>query len=132
MPASLRIYETVIYASDVGATAAFYRDVLELKPIGTPPGFMAGFRLGDESVLLIFDPARSAVAGRDVPAHGTRGAGHLAFAVAPGSLEEWRTRLRVHSVEIEREVEWPRGGRSLYFRDPADTSVELVEGEIWR
>jgi catechol 2,3-dioxygenase-like lactoylglutathione lyase family enzyme len=34
-------------------------------------------------------------------------------------------------VEIEREITWPLGGRSVYFRDPAGNSVEFVEGEIW-
>jgi catechol 2,3-dioxygenase-like lactoylglutathione lyase family enzyme len=29
------------------------------------------------------------------------------------------------------EVEWPRGGRSLYFRDPAGNSVELVTPGPW-
>lgn len=82
-------------------------------------------------MLLIFDPARTALPGRGVPAHGARGAGHVAFAVERGSLEEWRTHLRIRSVEIEQEIEWPRGGRSLYVRDPADNSVELVDGEVW-
>ena len=32
---------------------------------------------------------------------------------------------------IEKEVEWPKGGRSLYFRDPAGNSVELVTPGVW-
>ena len=31
----------------------------------------------------------------------------------------------------EREISWPLGGRSVYFRDPAGNSVEYVEGQIW-
>jgi hypothetical protein len=34
--------------------------------------------------------------------------------------------LHRHGVSIEKEVEWPRGGKSLYYRDPAGNSVELV------
>ncbi len=36
-----------------------------------------------------------------------------------------------HGVEIEKEVEWPKGGTSLYFRDPAGSSVELVTRGLW-
>jgi len=126
----LRVYETVLYAPDAADAAAFYRDVLQLKPIAPPDDFSAGFRLGD-GVLLIFEPARTSLPGRYVPSHGTTGEGHVAFKVEPGSLERWAGDLKIRSVEIEREVEWPRGGRSLYFRDPAGNSVELVDGEIW-
>ena len=35
------------------------------------------------------------------------------------------------SVEIEAEFEWPQGGRSIYFRDPAGNSVEFAEPRIW-
>ena len=42
-----------------------------------------------------------------------------------------RSRLQDHGIEIEKEVKWPRGGRSLYFRDPAGNSVELVTPGCW-
>ena len=28
-------------------------------------------------------------------------------------------------------IHWPRGGASLYLRDPAGNSVELAPGKIW-
>ena len=34
-------------------------------------------------------------------------------------------------VAIEAEVEWPSGGRSLYFRDPAGNVVELAPPTLW-
>ncbi|WP_227254645.1 VOC family protein [Frigoriglobus tundricola] len=34
-------------------------------------------------------------------------------------------------IAIEKEVTWPRGGRSLYIRDPASNSVELVTPGAW-
>lgn len=127
----LRVYETVVYASDVDRTTAFYRDVLRLRQIDGPDQYSAALRLGDDSVLLIFDPTRSATAGRPVPAHGAVGAGHIAFAVGPGALSAWRRRLSELGVELEQEQAWGDDGESLYFRDPAGNSVELVEGEIW-
>ncbi|MDQ3546548.1 MAG: glyoxalase/bleomycin resistance/extradiol dioxygenase family protein, partial [Verrucomicrobiota bacterium] len=44
----------------------------------------------------------------------------------------WRERLQEAGVAIESEVEWPEGGRSLYFRDPAGNSVELAPPTLWR
>jgi catechol 2,3-dioxygenase-like lactoylglutathione lyase family enzyme len=130
-PLGLRVYETVVYASDVDRTTAFYRDVLQLRQIDGPDEHSAALRLADNSVLLIFDPARASLAGRAVPAHGAVGAGHVAFAVDPGVLSHWRRRLTELGVELEQEQRWGERGESLYFRDPAGNSVELVAGEIW-
>jgi catechol 2,3-dioxygenase-like lactoylglutathione lyase family enzyme len=130
-PLGLRVYETVVYASDVDRTTAFYRDVLHLRQIDGPDQYSAALRLGDDSVLLIFDPTRASTPGRLVPAHGAVGAGHIAFAVGPGALSAWRRRLSELGVELEQEQTWGDDGASLYFRDPAGNSVELVEGEIW-
>jgi hypothetical protein len=35
------------------------------------------------------------------------------------------------AIAIEKEVEWPRRGVSLYFRDPAGNLVELVTPGFW-
>lgn len=128
---SLRLYEAALYTDDVAAAARFYEDVLGLRAIDPPDGHSAAFRLDGGGLLLLFDPGRTSAPGRFVPPHGATGDGHVAFAVAPGGLEEARTRLEAAGVGIEREIDWPRGGRSVYFRDPAGNSVELVEGEIW-
>jgi catechol 2,3-dioxygenase-like lactoylglutathione lyase family enzyme len=82
-------------------------------------------------MLLIFDPERSTTPGRQIPSHGTTGPGHVAFSVGLGGLEAFAAELRRREVAIESEVEWPEGGRSLYIRDPAGNSVELIEGEAW-
>jgi len=59
------------------------------------------------------------------------GPGHVAFAMGAGRLEASPVELRRRGVEIEREITWDEGGRSLYVRDPAGNSVELIEGEAW-
>jgi catechol 2,3-dioxygenase-like lactoylglutathione lyase family enzyme len=118
-----------LYADDVPALAAFYAGVVGLTQIDPPDEHSAAFRLEDGNVLLVFDPGRTSTPGRFVPAHGTTGKGHVAFRV--DDLGEFAQRLRAHEVEIEREITWPLGGRSVYFRDPAGNSVEYVEGEIW-
>ena len=120
------VYETVVYAPDLEAAAAFYRDVLGLRQVDE-----TAFRLDDDAILLLFDPAQSSQPGRLVPSHGPSGGSvHVAFSVV--SLDRWRERLAAAGVEIEHEHEWARGGaRSLYVRDPAGNSVELVEGDLW-
>ena len=90
------------------------------------------FRLDDGAMLLLFDATRSSQPGRPVPSHGpAEGVVHVAFSVGAGELDAWRERLREHGVELEQEVDWPRGARSIYVRDPAGNSVELVAGDLW-
>jgi catechol 2,3-dioxygenase-like lactoylglutathione lyase family enzyme len=125
-----RVYETVLYADDVAATARFYASVLGLRLVAGPDELMAALRLEDAGVLLIFDPTRASRPGRPVP-HGATGAGHVAFSVADGELDAAAAELRTRGIELEREAEWAQGGRSVYFRDSAGNSVELVEGEVW-
>lgn len=125
------IYETVLYGSDVAALVSFYEDVVGLRAIDPPDRTSAAFRLGDGGLLLIFDPQLSSATGRFVPSHGATGAGHVAFRVGEGELDPCSERLRSAGIEIEREITWPLGGRSVYVRDPAGNSIEFVEGEIW-
>lgn len=113
--------------TDLEAARAFYRDALGLREVEE-----GVFRLDDDGVLLLFDPERSSQPGRVVPSHGPTGAVHVAFSVGEGELDAWRERQAGHGIELEQEHEWQRGGaRSLYVRDPAGNSVELVEGDLW-
>lgn len=123
------ILETSLYVEDLDRAEAFYRDVLGLTQIGRERGRHAFFRVGN-GVLLVFNPEETDK-GHHLPAHGSRGQGHVAFAITAESLGEWRQRLERSGVAVEKEVEWPRGGRSLYFRDPAGNSVELVTPGCW-
>lgn len=126
-----RVYETVLYATDLRTCAGFYADVLGLAEIGGLAALGAAFRLDDGGMLLLFDPEAAGAPGRPIPAHGTTGPGHVALGVGPGALDAWAEELRGVGVAVEREVSWPAGGRSLYVRDPAGNSVELTEGEAW-
>jgi catechol 2,3-dioxygenase-like lactoylglutathione lyase family enzyme len=124
-----RVYETVVYANDLARTAGFYEQVLGLRKVSDIGELGVAFRLPDGGLLLLFDPELASQPGRPIPAHGAAGAGHLAFSV--DDLQAWRDALDDAGVAVECETDWPRGGSSLYFRDPAGNSVELVAGEIW-
>ena len=125
------VYETVVYGNDLQAMAGFYADVLGLRLVAGPGELAAAFRLPSGAMFLVFDPSASGAPGRDVPSHGATGSGHVAFAVGQGQLEGWRALLDELGIEIEREVTWDQGGRSLYVRDPAGNSVELTEDDLW-
>jgi len=126
----LGVYETVLYAPDPRAAAAFYRDTLGLRQVEVPDDLSAVFRLPAGQMLLIFNPLKSSQPGRPVPSHGSAGPGHIAFGIEAGTYEDALDALRGKGIQIEREVDWGRG-RSVYLRDPAGNSVELVDGDIW-
>jgi catechol 2,3-dioxygenase-like lactoylglutathione lyase family enzyme len=124
-----RVLETILYVDDLNAAERFYGDVLGLELDSRKDGLFVFFKCG-AGMLLLFEP-QAASTGRNVPAHGADGPGHACFAVAEADLEGWKRRLEAAGVAIEQEVAWPRGGRSFYFRDPADNSLELATPKIW-
>src|SRR5512135_3911529 len=130
MPAIHSIVETSAYVDDLDRAERFYRDVLGLAPIGQEAGRHVFFRVGEGDVLLLF-LADATIRGDHLPAHGARGPGHFALGIDAEALEAWRRRLQNHGVAIEHEATWPRGGCSLYFRDPAGNSVELITPGLW-
>jgi catechol 2,3-dioxygenase-like lactoylglutathione lyase family enzyme len=126
-----QLSEAALYANDLAAVLHFYQGVLGLELISSMEGRGLSFRCG-ETVLLVFDPNRTRVPDAGVPTHGASGEGHIAFVVTESELEDWRSRLTARGVAIEAEVEWPSGGRSIYFRDPAGNSVEFAPPALWR
>lgn len=124
------VVETAIYVDDLDAAERFYGGVLGLSVIRKTAGRHVFFRVGDANVLLAFLP-KVTLEGDRLPAHGTTGPGHFALGVAPEAFDEWRQHLLDHGVAIEQDVDWPPGGNSMYFRDPAGNSVELVTPGVW-
>ena len=124
------VVETAIYVDDLQATQAFYGTILGLPVMSKEPGRHVFFQVGEANVLLAF-LAEATLKGDPLPPHGASGPGHFALGIEAEAFDAWRKLLQGHGVTIEKEVEWPRGGRSLYFRDPAGNSVELVTPEVW-
>jgi catechol 2,3-dioxygenase-like lactoylglutathione lyase family enzyme len=129
------ILETVLYAKDLEAVEAFYRDVLGFVAFAKAEGRHLFFRCGNQ-VLLIFDPEATRVPPPAdallVPPHGTEGPGHLCFRASADEIEAWRKQLAAKGIAIEADFEWPGGGRSIYFRDPAGNCLEFAEPRIWK
>jgi catechol 2,3-dioxygenase-like lactoylglutathione lyase family enzyme len=124
------VVETAVYAADLAAAERFYAGVLGLPVVGHEPGRHVFFRVGAGGVLLVFDPAAT-LRGGVLPPHGATGPGHFALGVRADTLGDWRRHLAASGIEVEKEYTWPRGGHSVYFRDPAGNSVELVTPGVW-
>lgn len=129
------ILETVLYARDLGAIEDFYRHALGLEPFAKAEGRHVFYIVG-EQMLLIFNPVATTKppppeAKLPVPPHGADGEGHVCFRASANEIVAWRARLEERGVAIEADFEWPDGGRSIYFRDPAGNCLEFAEPRIW-
>lgn len=131
---SLSVLETVLYAHDLEAAEDFYGRVLGLKTVAALAGRHVFYRCGNQ-MLLIFNPSATrqppAAGALPVPPHGMEGQGHVCFRASAEEISAWRAKLENRGIEIEADFEWPRGGRSIYFRDPAGNCVEFAEPRIW-
>jgi catechol 2,3-dioxygenase-like lactoylglutathione lyase family enzyme len=128
------ILETALYARDLDAAESFYGGILGLEKIARVADRHVFFRCGD-GILLVFNPEETAKpASPDrlpVPAHGTHGPGHACFRVDGADMDGVRAQLEEAGVAIEADFNWPNGARSIYFRDPAGSSLECAEPKLW-
>jgi catechol 2,3-dioxygenase-like lactoylglutathione lyase family enzyme len=126
----LGVLETTLYVDDLDRAEAFYTRVLGLELDSKETGRHLFFRCG-QAMLLVFDPATTASSTGPVPRHGATGPGHVALAAGADDLSAWVEHVESCGVEIEARIDWPGGGRSIYFRDPAGNSLELTTAAIW-
>jgi len=129
------ILESALYVDDLDKAEAFYGGIVGLERTAKAPGRHVFFRCGD-GVLLLFDAKETAKppapgARLPVPPHGATGAGHLCFRGTGEEIARFKAHLEESGVAIEADFEWPSGGRSIYFRDPAGNSLEIAEPRIW-
>lgn len=134
-PALEGIVETILYTTDLPRAIAFYRDALGLEPMTGDTTRFQSFRAGPNQVLLLFKQGATLeptpVPGGIIPPHDGSGPHHIGFAVSAGNFERWREHLAARDIPIESETHWPRGGRSLYLRDPDGHLLELITPGIW-
>jgi catechol 2,3-dioxygenase-like lactoylglutathione lyase family enzyme len=137
MTSVTRLLETALYVDDVDRSCEFYERVLRLGPlVGEVQN--AQFRplhVPGGQVLLLFRKGSTTetavLPGGTIPSHDGNGSLHVAFAISASELDGWRERLQSHGIPIEGEVKWPRGGTSLYFRDPDGHLVEVATPGLW-
>ena len=134
MPKLDRVLETALYVDDLERAAQFYERVLGLPALSKDSRFRA-YDVGGTSVLLLFQRGATLetmrLPGGTIPPHDGHGPLHVAFAIAANELPAWTERLAANKVAIEGETNWPRGGRSIYFRDPDGHLLELATSGLW-
>lgn len=129
------VLETSLYVDDLPRAARFYEEALGFAPIFMDSRLHA-YDCGRRSVLLLFARGTTSAAaplpGGVIPPHEGAGRLHLAFAVASEDMPAWEERLLRLGVAVEARMTWPRGGKSLYFRDPEGNLVELATPGLWK
>ena len=135
MPRLARVLETCLHVDDLERASGFYEEVMDLPRIAGDESRFRAYDVGGQSVLLLFRRGATSepveLPGGTVPPHGGSGPLHFAFAVDAGELPAWERRLKDKGVAVESRVDWPLGGRSIYFRDPDGHAVELATPGVW-
>lgn len=134
VPRLSHILETALYVADLDISGAFYQRILGGEPF-LRDARMCALGLAGGGVLLLFVRGGSAepstTPAGTIPAHDGHGTLHVAFAIPKGELAAWEAHLAAQDVPIESRITWPRGGTSLYFRDPDGHSVEVATPGLW-
>jgi len=124
----IRFDHCVIHVSDRRRSNAFYREVLGAELVGDPDG-VAMYRFGEQQ-LNVHGPGLEPDPVARLPVQP--GGSDLCF-VWPGPIEDAIDHLRAHSVVVELGPVRRQGaggeGRSVYFRDPDGSLLELISYE---
>ncbi len=134
-PRISQILETSLYVNDLARSQSFYERICGFATIFHDDR-MCAMEIPGEQIMLLFrhgmtDQPAPGPAGGVIPPHHGRGALHLAFAIPFGELAAWEHHLQQQDVTVESKIVWPRGGTSLYFRDPDGHSLEVATPGLW-
>src|SRR6266853_897707 len=128
------VIETCLYSDDLPRSVRFFQEQLGLRLLGSGERLCV-FSVADKQVLLIFRSGGTMepipTPGGMIPPHEATGQLHLAFAVSKDELNAWEKHLIARGIAIESKGSWPKGGQSIYFRDPDNHLVELATPGIW-
>jgi catechol 2,3-dioxygenase-like lactoylglutathione lyase family enzyme len=133
-PRISHVLETSLYVDDLHRSRAFYEAIFGFVAVFADER-MCAMEVPGEQILLLFrygvTDQPSPGPGGTIPGHHGSGALHLAFAIPFGELAAWQAHLSCHDIALESRITWPRGGTSLYFRDPDGHSLEVATPGLW-
>jgi catechol 2,3-dioxygenase-like lactoylglutathione lyase family enzyme len=128
------VLETALYVADLPRSRDFYTGLMGF-PVYLEDDRMVALGMPARGVLLLFARGLSADGSATpnglIPGHDGRGTLHLAFAITADSLQLWEAHLAAHGIAVESRITWPRGGTSVYFRDPDGHAVEIATPGLW-
>jgi catechol 2,3-dioxygenase-like lactoylglutathione lyase family enzyme len=128
------ILETALYVSDPSATAAFYRRIFGFGTLLESDRLVALDVAGRDVLLLFRQGATDGpfdTGSGVIPGHAGVAPTHFAFSIEAEDVEPWKAKLAAEGVAVESVVSWPRGARSVYFRDPDGNLGELITRGFW-
>jgi catechol 2,3-dioxygenase-like lactoylglutathione lyase family enzyme len=133
-PALRGVLETSLYVSDLERSREFYTRLFSF-PILLQDDRFCALNVCGQQVLLLFRKDASVTPvdtpGGMIPPHGGEGQLHLAFAIGRDEFDAWERRLQSQDTPVESRVNWTRGGKSIYFRDPDGHLLELATPGVW-
>ena len=134
MPRLNDLKETSLYVDDLERAQRFYADILGLEVLFSDERLCA-LNVADRHVLLLFlrDASKEDMRtpGGVIPGHASSGQIHIGFSIDRDQLPAWEACLKAAGVTIISRVSWPRGGESIYFRDPDGHLLELLTPGVW-
>jgi lactoylglutathione lyase len=118
----IRHNHLAIHVKDIPASAAFYRDVLGLKPVPVPDNMKATrawFDIGDGQMIHLLNGRTEQIV------HDRNGSHYALFVENIGQSEAF---LKAKNIPYHRQVRFD-GVVQLYFSDPDGYLFELNEGK---
>jgi catechol-2,3-dioxygenase len=129
-----KIVETCIYAYELEKMKDFYVNTIGLPLIAEEKGRHIFLKVG-KSMLLIFNPKKTMIKSNSVfPIHGALtppAIVHFALEIEKEDYENSKNMLNQNKIEIEKEITWKKGTKSIYFRDPVGNLVEFITWNSW-
>ncbi len=128
------ILETALYVEDLDRARLFFQGIFGLSELYCDRR-MCALSVAPQNVLLLFVQGElnetAVLPGGTIPPHDGGGRVHVAFAIPAQDLAAWESRLTDNNVAVEGRTRWPRGGTSIYFRDPDGHLLELATPGLW-
>jgi catechol 2,3-dioxygenase-like lactoylglutathione lyase family enzyme len=124
-----------LYVEDVERAAQWYNRLFEFPILMEDGDRLRALQAGEQQVLLLFKRGASVdgvpMPTGFIPSHDGSGPVHIAFAMEPAEIPEWKRKLDEQGIAIESTVQWPEGGTSFYFRDCDGHLLELITPSQW-